>query len=180
MTWSVRGSSPYHLEARQSMTVAHAGKPGFGAGEQVPDNDQDGAGDGDLGFGPAAAAGDALVALAAEGRGAGGGLAEVAAQVAVALAFLPVRVRGPDWWAEGYRPAQETRWAAVGKRDMSRPVSAMIERASSALTPGICASRWAAGSAAASAPVPAAGPVLPSASTPQAARICARCCSIRV
>ena len=62
---------------------------------------------------------------------------------------------------------------------MSRPVSAMIERASSALTPGISASRWAAGSTAASVPVPALGPVLPSASTPQAARIWARCSSIR-
>src|SRR5580693_6352638 len=36
--------------------------------------------------------------------------------------FFPVRVRGPDWRAAGHSPAQDTRWTAVGKRDMSRPV----------------------------------------------------------
>src|SRR5215469_16226560 len=70
---------------------AEVGEPGGGVGEQVPDDDQDGAGDGDLGLGFAAAAGDPVVPLAEEGggaRGADGGLAEGAAQVAVALAFL--------------------------------------------------------------------------------------------
>jgi len=76
---------------------AEVGEPGFGAGEQVPDDDQDGAGNSDLGLGPPAAAGEALMALAEEGCGAGcagGGLAEVAAQVTVALAFLPGAVPG--------------------------------------------------------------------------------------
>jgi len=30
--------------------------------------------------------------------------------------FLPARVRGPDWRAEGHNPAQDTKWAAVGNR----------------------------------------------------------------
>jgi hypothetical protein len=73
------------------------------------------------------------VALAEEGRGAGrvgGGLAEVAARVAVALAFFAVAVPGAGLAGGRQSPAQETTWAAVGKRDMCRPVSAMIERAS--------------------------------------------------
>ena len=41
---------------------AEVGEPGFGVGEQVPDDDQDGTGDGDLGLGFAAAAGDPAVA----------------------------------------------------------------------------------------------------------------------
>ena len=62
---------------------------------------------------------------------------------------------------------------------MSRPVSAMIERARSGLMPGISASRATAGRAAASGPVPASGPVVPSASTPQAAGIAATDAVIR-
>src|SRR6516164_2230639 len=50
--------------------------------------------------------------------------------------FLPDRVRGPDWRADGHSPAQDTRWAASGNRVMSRPVSAMMLRARSGLTPG--------------------------------------------
>jgi hypothetical protein len=50
----------------------------------------------------------------------------------------------------GASPAQETRWAAVGNRVMSRPVSAMTAVASLRLTPGISASRSVAASAAAS------------------------------
>ena len=45
---------------------------------------------------------------------------------------------------------------------MSRPVSAMMERARSSLTPGISASRATAFSTGASGPVPAPGPVVPS------------------
>src|SRR5260370_16980905 len=72
--------------------------------------------------------------------------------------FLPPRLRGPDWLATRHSPAQDTRWAAVGKRVMSRPVSAMIAAAICSLTPGISASRRAAGSTAASG-VRAGGPV---------------------
>ena len=76
--------------------------------QQVPDDDEDGAGDGDLGPGGAAAAGDAVVALAEEGGGAGGaggGLAEVAAQVGVALAFgLPGCAGRTGWRAGTARP----------------------------------------------------------------------------
>jgi hypothetical protein len=55
----------------------------------------------------------------------------------------------------------------------------MMARASIGLTPGISASRAAAGSTAASGPVPASGPVVPSALMPQAAGIAATICSIR-
>src|SRR5260370_1382879 len=155
---------------------AEVGEPVGGVGGPVPGDDQDGAGDCDLGLGLAAAAGDAVVPLAEEGLGAGGdvgGLAEGAAQPGVTLTFLPVRVRGPDWRAEGHSPAQDTRWAAVGNRDMSRPISAMMARARSGLMPGISASRATAGSTAASGPAPAFGPVVPSPFTPQAAGIAA-------
>jgi hypothetical protein len=81
------------------VAVAEVGEPGLGAGEQVPDDDQDGTGDGDLCLGFAAAAGYPVVALTEEGGGDGGAdgsLPEIAAQVAVALAFLPLRDLGPD------------------------------------------------------------------------------------
>src|SRR5690348_14041922 len=56
---------------------------------------------------------------------------------------------------------------------MSRPTSAMIERARFSLTPGISASRATAGSTGASGAVPAPGPAVPSPSAPQAAGIAA-------
>lgn len=87
--------------------------------------------------------------------------------------FFPARVRGPDWRAEGHSPAQDTRWAAVGNLLMSRPVSAMMARARSSLMPGISASRATAFSTGASGPVPASGPVVPSALMPQAPGIAA-------
>src|SRR4029453_15787392 len=49
--------------------------------------------------------------------------------------FFPLRVRGPDWRADGHSPAHDTRWAAVGNRLISRPVPAMMARARSWLTP---------------------------------------------
>jgi hypothetical protein len=55
----------------------------------------------------------------------------------------------------------------------------MMEQARPGLTPGIPASRWTAGRAAASGLVPASGPVVPSASTPQAAGIAATAAVIR-
>jgi len=81
-------------------------------------------------------------------------------------------LRGPDWCATGASPAHDTRCAASGKTVMSRPVSAMIARATSRLTPGISASRSAAGSTA--APGPGRGPGTPSAETPCAAGIWSR------
>src|SRR5690348_10350129 len=119
---------------------AEVGEPGGGVGEQVPDDHQDGPGDGDLGLGLAAAAGDPPVALAEERVGAGGadgGLAELPRSQVLPWPFFPARVRGPDWRADGHSPAHETRWAAVGNRDISRPVSAMMARARSGLMPGI-------------------------------------------
>src|SRR5215472_14091825 len=83
--------------------------------------------------------------------------------------FFPARARVPDWRADGHSPAQDTRWAAVGNLVMSRPVSAMMERARSGLRPGISASRATAFSTGASGLVPAPGPVVPSGSTPQPA-----------
>ena len=43
--------------------------------------------------------------------------------------FLPDR--GPDRFATGASPAHDTRCAAAGNRDMSRPISPMIDRARS-------------------------------------------------
>jgi hypothetical protein len=63
---------------------------------------------------------------------------------------------------------------------MSRPVSEMMEAASSALMPVASSSRAMAGRAMASGPVPAPGPVAPSASMPQAARMEASCSHARV
>jgi hypothetical protein len=56
--------------------------------------------------------------------------------------FFPALVQGPDWRAAGHSAAQDTRWVAVGNRNMSRPISAMMARARPGLTPGISASVW--------------------------------------
>jgi CYTH domain-containing protein len=45
--------------------------------------------------------------------------------------------RLPDWRSSGTRPAQEARWAGVGKRVMSAPVSAKTSRAARRPQPGI-------------------------------------------
>jgi hypothetical protein len=63
---------------------------------------------------------------------------------------------------------------------MSRPVSAMMDRARSSLIPGTCASRCTTGSTGSAGAVPASGPVAPSAFTPQAAGIAAAASAIRV
>ena len=69
------------------------GEPGFGAGEQVPDDDEDGAGDGAFGPVPAQAA-----EPCAEERfgacGAVGGLGAVPLEVVVALALLRFALPG--------------------------------------------------------------------------------------
>src|SRR5580693_9860150 len=92
----VISGGPVFVDPGVVVAGAEVGISGGGVGEQVPDDDQDGAGGGDLGFGFAAAAGDAGVAFAQEGGGPGradGGLAEVAAQVGVALAFAVAGAR---------------------------------------------------------------------------------------
>src|SRR6266704_3024869 len=45
--------------------------------------------------------------------------------------------RAPDWLMEGQRLAQDTRLAAVGKHDMSTPISATITWAPRCPNPGI-------------------------------------------
>src|SRR5262249_9137189 len=42
----------------------------------------------------------------------------------------------------GHSPAQEIRWAAVGKRVMSTPISATRTWATVSLTPGIVTRKW--------------------------------------
>jgi hypothetical protein len=42
----------------------------------------------------------------------------------------------------GHRPAQEIRWPAVGKRLMSRPISARMRQALNASMPGMVVRRW--------------------------------------
>ena len=41
----------------------------------------------------------------------------------------------------GHRPAQDTRWAGVGKRLMSKPISDRMTLAATPLTPGMWVSR---------------------------------------
>src|SRR5580704_6050741 len=70
---------------------AEVGEPGFGVGEQVPDDDEDGAGDGAFGPVPAEALAEAAEPFAEEGAGAGGavgGLGVVALEVGVTLALF--------------------------------------------------------------------------------------------
>jgi hypothetical protein len=156
---------------------AEVGEAGFGVVEEVPDDDEDGAGDGAPGPERADAAGQAALPFAEEGGGAGGaggGLGAVALEVGVALSLAGLAAAGPDWRATGASPAQETRWSAVGNRVMSRPVSAMIALASLRLTPGISASRPAAGRAAAPGSWPACGLVSPLALIPQEAGMASR------
>jgi hypothetical protein len=143
---------------------AEVGEPGGGVAQEVPDDDDDGSGDGDEDAGFASAAGDEDAALAKERMGAGGaagGLGEGVAGVAVAVALLPASVAAAGLGGLGTSPAQDTRWAVVGTRVMSRPISAMMLRARVWLMPGISASRPAASGTAAVSPVPAPGPAAP-------------------
>ena len=120
----------------------------------------------------------AAVALAEEGVGAWRrrrrpGRAKPL-EVGVALCrFFPRAARGPRTGGRrGRASAQDTRWPAVGKRVMSRPISAMIAWAP-------CRRRCRGSHPAASrraglrrpGRAPASGPVAPSASAPQAAGI---------
>jgi hypothetical protein len=93
-------------------------EPGFGAGEQVPDDDEDGAGDGAFGPVPAQAA-----EPCAEERfgacGAVGGLGAVPLEVGVALAFARLAVAGPGLAGDRGTSAR-VRWGSpiisVGRR----------------------------------------------------------------
>ena len=83
---------------------AEVGEPGFGAGEQVPDDDQDGAGDGAFGPVAAEALAEAAESFAEEGFGAGGavgGLGAVALEVGVALPLLRFAVAGAGLAGDG-------------------------------------------------------------------------------
>ena len=75
---------------------------------------------------PPQALAEAAESFAEEGAGAGGavgGLGAVALEVGVALPLLAAcGCGGRTGGRRGRAPAQETRWAAVGKRVMSRPV----------------------------------------------------------
>src|SRR5215204_5544962 len=53
--------------------------------------------------------------------------------------------RPADSCCPGLTPAQEHRWAAVGKAVMSAPVSAMMMSATVRLTPGMLVSRFRGG-----------------------------------
>ena len=85
---------------------AEVGEPGFGVGEEVPDDDEDRSSDGAPGPGAAEAAGQAADPFAEEGvgaGGAGGGLGAVALQVAVALALLRLAAAGAGLAGGGAR-----------------------------------------------------------------------------
>ena len=148
----------------------------------MPDDDQDGAGDGDQGLELADPLDQPPVPFAEEGvcpGGRRGRLAEDAFEVRVALPVLPERLLAPDWMVRGDSLAHDTRCPAVGNRVMSRPISARMAWALAWEMPGMSSRRMAAGRTAASGPVPAAGPVVPSALTPRAAGIAPVSSSIR-
>src|SRR5664280_2310015 len=71
----------------------------------------------------------------------------------VRTSWLPLRVRPDlclpaDSLLPGHKPAHDARWAAVGKRDMSTPISEMITCAARSPIPGIVRRRlicWAKG-----------------------------------
>ena len=122
----------------------------------------------------AAAAGDPPVALAEEGAGPGGGggdLAEDAVQPGVPWPALPPLVFFPGWRVAGQRFAQDTSRPGVPKTAISRPISAMTAWAAMTPQPVMASSCATADSTGESGLVPACGPVVPSASTPQAAGI---------
>src|SRR6266568_4148911 len=79
----------------------------------------------------------------------------------------------------GHILTQDTRWAAVGKTLMCRPISAMSAWALSRPMPVTSSRRFTAGSTGAAGPVPAWGPVVPSAFTPWAAGMAAISSSIQ-
>ena len=57
------------------------------------------------------------------------------------MPVLPLRWIAPDWMGRGHSFAHDTRWAAVGNRLMSSPISARMICASPGLMPGISSSR---------------------------------------
>src|SRR5215211_1710939 len=70
--------------------------------------------------------------------------AEVPSWLASGLLPWPVPPgldRVPDWLIAGHRLAQDTRFAAVGKQDISTPISATITWAPRRPTPSISAIR---------------------------------------
>ena len=127
----------------------------------------------------AAAAGDPPVAFAEEGVGTGGEEAAISPRMppsqGLPLSCLPPRVVFcPDWrvWGAFLRPGDQPGGGAedghvqsdLGDDGLGRPMTPQ---------PVISSSRATAGSTGAPGPVPACGPVLPSASMPQAAGIAA-------
>lgn len=120
-------------------------KVGVVVAEQVPGDDQDGSADRDNGSFLAASTRDPAVPLAQEGIGAprvDSGVAQNPRQVAVPCPVAPLPfLRPADSLTPGAYLAQDERWAGVGKRVMSTPISAMITAAAVAPIPGISARR---------------------------------------
>ena len=146
---------------------------GGGVVQQVSDADQDGPADGATGLLPPAAAragGEAAEALAEEGVGVRGGVGGQDGDplgVGVAAALLPAALDGPGLPRRRVSPAQDTSASGVGKRLISRPISAIRAAAASRPSPGISSSRSAAGSTAAPA---ARTPTPPTSSPPSGSR----------
>jgi len=78
-------------------------------------------------------------------------MAPIAASLRVALSHLlpwrgrPERRFPADWWLPGHWPPQDARCPAVGKTDMSAPISARMFSALRVFTPGIVHSNSIAG-----------------------------------
>ncbi len=84
---------------------------------------------------------------------------------------FPALVFVPDWRVCGQRLAQDTSRPGVPKTVISRPISAMTAWAAMMPQPVMASSCATADSTGESGLAPASGPVVPSASTPQAAGI---------
>lgn len=90
---------------------------------------------------------DALVPLHASYRPLWTGLGALAFDLLLALvitSLVRARIGLRAWRLAGHTPAHEARWAAVGNRVMSTPISAMMHSAARLSTPMIVSSRsWA-------------------------------------
>ena len=113
---------------------------GTGGGQELVVDAHLGVADRDAGFGLAAAAGELAVAGTLAGAGLPAATAVspvIAPRYLLPLLCLACPARLPDCLSSGVRPAQEARWAGVGNRVMSAPVSARASSAERRPQPGM-------------------------------------------
>src|SRR5215207_803357 len=140
------GSVALAVGVRSSLEVVAAEVVVVGVfGEEMPADDEDGVADGDRGLflaDPSSETPELRCKVGVAGAGGRpGALHEDVAEPYVAVGGLAGTAFPPVMLLPGAIPAQEAKWAAVGNRDMSTPISAMIVSAARFPTPVMVSSR---------------------------------------